>query len=261
MNGEDWTWAWQLFVATVVIVSGGWAFVAALLMGPARELLGSPFSFLDAEKSLDETEAPTVRRPWSKHLKDPTQRQAAIERYRERAKLALEKGWNNVRAEAVHRMAFVLSGTIGGSTIAFATFIAWNDLLFRQGEALAGANDALLQMIWQHIIAAYGLTPLRLTAPLQGLGAETASQLYYYILLWSIPVVVRQVRWVSWGMRQEWLKLTESLQAVVALSDEALGARLDAHYEKRTAWSPLVQVWAQALAFLQPRIEPLPVRA
>lgn len=140
-------------------------------------------------------------------------------------------------------MAFVSSSTVLGSTVAFAVFVGANNFLFGQGEAIP--VELLGEVVFQHIAAAYTASQLVLPVPLEGLGTARASQLYYYVLLWSIPVVIQQVRWVYFTLPRKWAEKTEDLQAIANATDEALGNQLDEHFARREASADLSDVWAR----------------
>lgn len=208
--------------------------VVSLLLGPAKSFAGSALQFLkDDDIELDEKKERRLRRPNRDDLGDAQKRGPALERYRARAAEAVKRSKETLlllMSSGFRRVGRVLVVTVVASTAAFVIFLAANGLLFGSQPAkleLSVPPATLLRILGNHLSAAAGFNLLgQCGSPSETLaalwGAETASQVYRLVLVWTVPVLTTQLRGVLYDLPKKWLDATGDLRRIASSSDREL---------------------------------------
>ncbi len=218
------------------------SFVVSVLVGPARNFVGPAIKLVtDGEFEFSEGRK-HPRRPRRAHLTDPDKAPKALQSYRTRAQTAIENSQKILRQigwAAAWRGLFLVAITFGASTFAYLSFILANNYLFGQGDASVHPEGslplALMMIVFDHVRLAYGFAPTAQWVVTGGFATGIVSQIYKLVLVWCLPVMAQQFKWIVFDLPKLWSESVRDLQRIAQLDDKTLLAELQPYINETRA--------------------------
>lgn len=218
------------------------SFVVSVLVGPARNFVGPAIKLVtDGEFEFSEGRK-HPRRPRRTHLTDPDKAPKALQSYRTRAQTAIDnsqKILQQIGWAAAWRGLFLIAITFGASTFAYLSFILANNYLFGQGDATVHPQGslslALMMIVFDHVRLAYGFAPATQWVVTGGFATDIASQIYKLVLVWCMPVMAQQFKWIVFDLPKLWSESVRDLQRIAHLDDRTLLAELQPYIRETQA--------------------------
>lgn len=174
-------------------------------------------------------------RPQRKLIKDPSTRDAALTRYKERVKVMLDQRATieeKVKRQSFWRVIWVPLVAMWLASAIFATLVFANDFLFFRATPPLNAQAVVeffgytFQAIAQAVVGSLHMdtvlqTPLIPPSKIDAVGIGWAATFQRWIFGWAVPAVVQQVR--AARAVPEWLtKVFAELEDISELSNDKL---------------------------------------